>query len=771
MKYKYLTFSLLLLFVLGLCPAAKADEGMWLPMHIKRLNHVDMQKHGLKLTADEIYSINSGSLKDAIISFGGFCTGEIISSQSLILTNHHCGYDLIQNHSTVQNNYLADGFWAKTKAEELPNKGLTASFLIRMEDVTSRILPALKDTMSEERRAATIAKINKDIVAEATKGTNYNANVSSFFNGNEFYLFVYETFKDVRLVGAPPSSIGKFGGETDNWMWTRHTGDFSMFRVYSGPDGKPAEYSKDNIPMKPRHFLPVSTSGVKEGDFSMVMGYPGRTDRFLTSFGVKAAIDISNPERVDIRRKKLDVIEEFSAKDPSVKILYADNYAQIANYWKYFIGQTRGLKALHVIDKKEAIEADFDKWVSTSPASKAKYGNALQLISDAYSKVRQYLSFQTAYGEAFMGSGIIANASEFKALESLLAKGIKPTDSEVKEMTTGLSTEMAEQFKEYNFELERKMLGVVLEKFYAYVPANQRPEGLTLLEKKYKGDWIKAGNELADKSILSKKESVDKFLANPTLKDLQKDPVYALFKSVNEYYISNIAPLQKVVAPDLGKGNRLFVGGLLEMNKDKVYAPNANSTMRLTYGNVKSYSPKDGVLYKYQCTLEGIMEKEDPNNPEFTVPARLKELWKKKDFGRWAENGTVPVAFISNTDITGGNSGSPVINGKGQLIGLAFDGNWEAMSGDIAFEPELQRTISVDIRYVLFIIEKYAQAGHLIDEMTLVKNEPEMEVKPATEAIKAPETVAAPAEVKPIAPMPKAKPMPMPKPIKKAATK
>jgi hypothetical protein len=723
-----------------------------------------MQKHGLKLTADEIYSINSGSLKDAIISFGGFCTGEIISSQSLILTNHHCGYDLIQKHSTIQNNYLQDGFWAKTKTDELPNKGLTASFLIRMEDVTSRMLAGLSDTMSEERRAIAIAKASKDIVAEATKGTHYNGNVSTFFNGNEFYLFIYETFKDVRLVGAPPSSIGKFGGDTDNWMWTRHTGDFSMFRVYSGPDGKPAEYSKDNIPMKPRHYLPVSTSGVKEGDFAMIMGYPGRTDRFLTSFGVKAAIEISNPERVDIRRKKLDVIKEFSDKDPSVKIQYADNFASIANYWKYFIGQTRGLKALNVIEKKETIEKDFDKWLELNPAHRSKYGNAIKIISDSYTKMRTYIAFQTAYGEAFMGSSMIQNASECKNLEDLLIKGVKPTDSEVKEALAILKAKTDSHFEEYSYELERKMLGTVLERFYAYVPGDQRPAELVNLFKKYKGDWIKAGNTLADKSFLTDKEKVEKFIKAPSLKLLQKDPLYALYKSVSDMYINNIAPKVKAIAPELGKGNRLFVAGLLEMNKDKkVYAPNANSTMRLTYGNVKSYSPRDGVNYRYQCSLEGIMEKEDTANPEFTVPPRLKQLWKDKDYGRWSENGTVPVAFISNNDITGGNSGSPVINGKGQLIGLAFDGNWEAMSGDIAFETELQRTISVDIRYVLFIIEKYAQAGHIVDEMTLVKNDPEPVVAP--EPAKA--EVAAP----PAPPAPPAEPAKKPAPAKAPAKK
>jgi len=728
MRNKITSFLSIVLFLcFGL--SAIADEGMWLPIHIKRMNYADMQKHGLKLTADEIYSINNSSLKDAAVWFGGFCSGEMISSQGLVLTNHHCGFDAIQNHSTVTNDYLANGFWAMNKGQELENKGLTASFLVRMEDVSAKVLATVNPSMNEKDRAAAIAKAMATIKKEAEAGTHYNASVKSFFNGNEFYLLVYETYKDVRLVGAPPSSIGKFGGETDNWMWPRHTGDFSMFRIYTGKDGKPAEYSADNVPLKPRHHFPVSLSGYKEGDFAMIMGWPGRTDRYLSSYGVKMATELVNPMRVKIRRAKLDIIENQGEKNLAVKIMYASKYAQVSNYWKYFIGQTAGLKRLKVAERKAGLESEFKLWAGADATRSAKYSDAVKLMETSFDKWKKYRAFEVAYGEAIRGAEVNNIALELLELEELLKKGVKPEDAEFKEAISTLKKEANEKmFVEFDFALEQKMYAVTNELFVKEVPADQIPTAaFETITKKFKNDYAKHAEMVFSKSFLVSKEKLIAFLDKPDLKKLQNDPGYAFSKEIYSYYRNNIAPIQSSFTEDLEKGNRLFTAGLMEMNGEKQkFYPNANSTMRITYGNVLKYSPKDAVIYDYYTTIDGIMEKEDPSNSEFVVPSKLKDLYKAKDYGQYAVNGTIPVAFLSNTDITGGNSGSPVLNAKGELIGTAFDGNWEAMSGDIAFEPALQRTISLDIRYTLFIIDKFAGAKHLVDEMTLVKDTPEV---------------------------------------------
>ncbi|MBK6344683.1 MAG: S46 family peptidase [Bacteroidales bacterium] len=726
--------KILILFFVLTAGLSRADEGMWLPLFIERLNYVDMQKEGLKLTPEEIYSVNHSSLKDAIIQFGNGCTGELISNQGLVLTNHHCGYGSIQSHSTIDHDYLADGFWAMNMNEELPNEGLTARFLVRIEDVTQTILAQLTDKMTEADRNAKIAELSKSIQNDATKGTGYEARVAGFFNGNEFYLFVYEVFRDVRLVGAPPSSIGKFGADTDNWMWPRHTGDFSLFRVYADADGKPADISKSNVPLKPKHHLPVSVSGYEKGDFAMIMGYPGSTDRYLTSWGVKLAIETSNPTIVKIREKKLGIMRQDMDADREVSIKYASKYAQISNYWKYFIGQTRGLKRLKVLEDKQKIEADFSNWMNGDASRKEKYGTALTDIESAYKTIGDYTLQRWYFVESIVrGAEIMTLAQSFSSLASEL-KTEQPSPERMSRLQENLRKSVEKHFKNYNTPTDRKLLIAMLEMYYENVPAEQQPAAFRELVSKYKNDFTKIGNNIFSKSIFADKQKVDAFLGKPSLKALEKDPAYNLMKVMIEKYREN----QKMMdAPNdlVDRGNRLFIAGLREMQPNRKFYPNANSTMRLTYGKILDYYPADAVHYSYYTTMKGIMEKEDPDNWEFVVPARLKELYEKKDFGEYGVNGEMPVAFLSTTDITGGNSGSPVLNGKGELIGLAFDGNWEAMSGDIAFEPELQRTISVDIRYVLFIIDKFAGAGNIIKELTIA---PKERIKPAAEALMAP---------------------------------
>ncbi len=712
--------KLFVLFFVFLATLGRADEGMWLPLLIDRLNYVDMQKEGLKLTAEEIYSINHSSLKDAIIQFGNGCTGEMISGQGLVLTNHHCGYGAIQSHSTIDHDYLADGFWAMNLKEELPNEGLTARFLVRIEDVTARVLEGLNDQMTESERNEKIAGLSKAIQSEATQGTGYDARVASFFNGNEFYLFVYEVFRDVRLVGAPPSSIGKFGADTDNWMWPRHTGDFSLFRVYTGADGKPASFSAENIPMKPRHHLPVSLDGYEKGDFAMVMGYPGSTDRYLTSWGVNLAIEISNPTIVKIREKKLDIMRKDMDADREVAIKYASKYAGISNYWKYFIGQTRGLKRLKVLEDKQKIESEFQTWVNADPARTEKYGNVLSDIASAYKTYEEYALQRWYFIESVMrGAEVMTLAQSFTGLGTELGEKT-PSQEKIARMKDALTKSVERHFKNYNRPTDVKLLSAMLQMYYENVPVQQQPEAFRQMVAKNKGDFNRIAGNIFARSIFADEAKVRAFLEKPNLKVLKKDPAYTLSVLMVEKYRENQKNLD-AANEMLERGNRLFVAGLREMQPDRKFYPNANSTMRLTYGKVLDYYPADAIHYNYFTTLTGVMEKEDPDNWEFVVPAKLKELYQKKDFGPYAmDNGQMPVAFLSTTDITGGNSGSPVINGKGELIGLAFDGNWEAMSGDIAFEPELQRTISVDIRYVLFIIDKYAGAKNIINELTIV---------------------------------------------------
>ena len=729
MNKKILGFILAVLFAAPI--SLKADEGMWLPMFVKRLNEVDMQAAGLQLTAEELYSINNSSLKDAIVSFSGFCTGEVISAEGLLLTNHHCGYGAIQDHSTVENDYLTDGFWAMDRSKELENPDLFVDFLIRMEDVTERVLAVVNDEMTEVERAQAIDAEMKAIKTEATEDNSYICKVKSFYEGNEFYMFMYERFSDIRLVGAPPSSVGKYGGDTDNWMWPRHTGDFSMFRIYAAPDGTPAAYAEENVPLTKElreknnafyHHLPVSLEGVENDDFTMVWGYPGSTDRFLTSWGVEQMLDIKAPTIVDIRDLKLNIMKKHMDADPAVRIQYASKYAQTANYWKYFIGQSKGLKRLGVYEKKQAIEADFTAFANSSDSNKAKYGEALSLIEQAYAA-----SDATEKGANFLsevgirGTDVILFTYRAnRMIEQLLGT----EDAEQKAaLISQLQASASEHFKNYNAALDEEQFAKLFAKYQADVDASQHPSFFAHVDKKYKGDFANFAAKMYAKSFFTDEARFNAFILAPNAKKLSKDLAAMSAGSIVQSYFSMGAVTAESDAM-LGKGNRLFVDGLRKMDPDKVYYPNANSTMRTTYGTVGDYVPADAVHYDYVTTLDGVIEKYVPGDHEFDLPQGLIDLYDAKDYGQYADkNGDLIINFIHNTDITGGNSGSPVINAKGHLIGTAFDGNWEAMSGDIAFEPELQRTISCDIRYVLFIIDKYAGASHLIEEMDLVKAE------------------------------------------------
>jgi hypothetical protein len=709
-------------FLLGFGQFTKADEGMWLPLLINN-NIVEMQEMGLKLSAEEIYSVNQSSLKDAIVIFGRGCTGEMVSPEGLLLTNHHCGYGSIQKVSTPAENHLQNGFWATSKKEEIPIEGLTVKFLIKMEDASAKVLEGVTSEMTEEDRARKIAENSKKLIETATKDTHYSAIIESFFGGNEYYLFVYETFTDVRLAGTPPESIGKFGADTDNWMWPRHTGDFSMFRVYCDAYGKPAKYSENNVPLKPRHFLPISIEGVEKGDFAMIMGYPGSTQRYLSSYGVDLAINQTNMTIVDIRAEKLRIMKEGMDSDEAVRLQYASKYARTANYWKYFIGQTKGLKRLKVKDKKLAEEAEFENWINQNPKAKEKYGEAIPLISSAFEKIAETNLTKWYFREAIMyGPEILNYANSFKKLSKLLAdKDTKEEDinKEIEKLKSGV----ADHFKDYNKAIDENLLAAMIEMYNENVPLDQQPVYLLEVDNKYKGNFQAYAADVFEKTMFADKDKVMAFLNDPKEKQLEKDPALVAITAFIEKY-KEVMKTTKDADEELEKGHRLYIAGLREMNHDKNYYPDANFTMRLTYGTVLDYYPADAVHYDYYTTIEGIMEKEDPNNWEFIVPEKLKELYQTKDYGPYGINGTLPVGFLTTHDITGGNSGSPVMNGNGELIGLAFDGNWEAMSGDIAFEPELQRTINVDIRYVMFIIDKFAGATNLIDEMTIIKKTP-----------------------------------------------
>lgn len=700
------------------------DEGMWLPLLLERLNYVDMQKMGLHLTSQELYDINHNSLKDAIVGLsrggatgGFFCTAEMVSAQGLLFTNHHCGFSAVQELSSTENDYLTNGFWAKSFKEELPNEGMCASFLQRIENVTDSIIPFLPDTIKESDRAAKVKEISSRIRKRAEEGGRFEASVKPFYGGNEYYLFVFKTYKDVRLVGAPPSSVGKFGGDTDNWMWPRHTGDFTVLRVYSDPDGKPSEYSENNIPLNAPYHLPISLKGIKKNDFAMIWGYPGSTSRYLTSYGIDYNVGVFYPTIIKIFGKELEIMKERMDVNQAVKIAYAANYAGIANTWKNFIGQSRMLVRNKVEDKKRVIENDFVAWYSKDPQLEKKYGKVLDDLKINYGAMKK-VALPFFYANlAGMGLDVTQMAGQFDVLKSAMEKKNKTLIEETK---ADLKKAVKNHFKEYDQAIAQKTLAELLRMYAADVNKSELPSIFARIEKDYNNDFSAFAADVYATSAFATPAKANAFIDKPSLKTFKKDLGWELNESMSEA-MGKYAGAFSTARGNVSVSNRFFIAGLREMNPALVKYPDANSTMRMTYGSVLDYYPADAVHYDYVTTLKGVMEKEDPTSDEFRVDQKLKDLYKAKDFGPYGENGEMIVCFLTTNDITGGNSGSPVINGDGQLIGLAFDGNWEAMSGDIMFEPDLQRTINVDIRYVLFIIDKFAGATNLINELTIVK--------------------------------------------------
>jgi hypothetical protein len=689
--------------------AATPDEGMWLPMYLKQFNEAQMKARGFRLTADDIYDINQACLKDAIVSLGGFCTAELVSKQGLLFTNHHCGYDAIAALSTPTNDLLTNGFWAYNNAQELPADGLTASVLVRMEDVTAQVKQGLKDGKK-------MPEISKNIQDEATKSTGYNARVQSIFNGNQYIISVYETFKDVRLVGTPPSAIGKFGGDTDNWMWPRHTGDFSIFRVYADKNNQPAAYSKDNQPYAPKRHLKVSTNGINEGDYTMIMGYPGRTNRYATGAAIESNLEYFNKSFVDLYEIKMTAMKAAMDADNATRLNLASDYASGMNTYKYYIGQTLGLKQGGLVDKKNQSEKQFEQWVATDPARTEKYGNALTTIRKMMAEYgptnRKFLYYAIGLGD----TKFIATTDAASDLNTALTEGKDAGDAAkaTLEKVDGL-------FANYSQIADENTFAGMLNRFYENINKAEHPAIFATILSKYKGanaaeKFKNYAKTLYATSVFVNEDRMKAFLENPNAKVLKKDLGYQFAQAI-EPQLAEIGADRGKKQATIADAQKLYVEGMMEMQSDRSFYPDANSTLRVSYGNVMSYVPRDAVSYKYFTTLDGIMEKEDPKNEEFIVPAKLKEIYMKKDYGRYAENGTVPVGFLSNNDITGGNSGSPVLNADGDLIGLAFDGNWEAMTGDLMFSNEKQRTISVDIRYVLLIVEKLGGAKNIIDEL------------------------------------------------------
>ena len=710
-------FSSLISLLLLLPSLVRADEGMWFLMFLKRLNERDMQKQGLQLTAEEIYSINNNSLKNAIVQFNGSCTASIISPEGLVITNHHCGYGSIADLSTAQHNYLRDGYWAKTKADELPPKRLFVRFFVRMDNVTDRMLAVVNPSMSEKEREAALNQEIAKIQKENDEGGKYVVSVRSFFQGNEFYYFVYQDFKDVRLVGTPPENVGKFGGDTDNWEWPRHTGDFSVFRVYTDKDGNPAEYSPNNIPMKSQKYLNVSLKGVKEKDFAMILGYPGRTNRWVPSYWVDQQVKYGYPAWVEASKTAMDAMKKHMDADNGVRLKYASAYASLANYWKNRQGMIDALTAHKTAELKRKAEKKFAKWAAKE-ANKAEYGSVLEDLSSYFAKTNQQAANQNYLLIFFRASQLASQVNPLvKQLSSYLASSSDAEKAQIKErVKQGLYNYYDQTYLPAEIDLFADNL-----KLYAN-KSTDIPEELNSIKSKYNGDFRRYAADVFAGSIFTTKENLDRFFQNPSQEALDNDPLARIGKVlVDKYYSSENEQLKDTYQ----KAFRKYVKGMRDSKVSLILYPDANSTLRLTYGSVKSL-PKDKRNYdakkNYYTTFKTMLDKYKPGDAEFDMPAKFVEMYQKGDFGRYLDkDGTMHVNFLTNNDITGGNSGSPVLNGKGELIGLAFDGNIEAMAGDVIFDKKLQRTIVVDIRYVLWCIDTYAGAKHVVDEMTIMQ--------------------------------------------------
>ncbi|MEE4260504.1 MAG: S46 family peptidase [Bacteroidales bacterium] len=701
-----------------------AGEGMWIPMLLEQLNEKEMKSMSMNITAEDIYSINHSSLKDAIVLFGRGCTAEIISEQGLLLTNHHCGFGAIQRHSSIEHDYLTDGFWAMNQDEELSNPGLTVTLMVRMEEVTNQVLEGVEPTMSEADRDKKIKENSDKIIEAFEKDSEYQAAIKPFFKGNAFYMIITETFKDVRLVGAPPSNIGKFGGDTDNWMWPRHTGDFSIFRIYTDKDGKPAEYSEDNIPYKPKYHFPISLKGVDEGDFTFVFGYPARTNEYLPSYAIEMITESGNPHKIKLRETRLDIFNKYTSADPKVRIQYASKDARVANYWKKMIGESSGIERLDGIEIKEAYEAKFNEWANSSEELKKQYGNLIPAFETAYKQLEP-ISLATDYiAEAGLAMEIVSFARNFSKLVEL-SKADEIDEETIKQEVESLKRRTNSFFKDYYQPIDEEVMTAMLKLYDENLTPPFKPEFFNTIHAKYANDYEAYSDYVFSKSIFNEEEALLEMLEDykpKKYKKIMKDPAYEMASEMMAFYQNEIKDQREMLNNRLDSLQRIYMKAQMEMEPEKRFYPDANFTLRVTYGYVDGYNPRDAVHFKHYTTLKGIMEKEDPDIYDYVVEDRLKELYQNKDYGPYADaDGSMHVAFVASNHTTGGNSGSPVLNADGELVGVNFDRCWEGTMSDLMYDPEVCRNISIDIRYFLFIVDKFAGAGYLVEEMDLVE--------------------------------------------------
>lgn len=703
---KKILFLLSALFIVT--TSSKADEGMWVLKELNRQSAARMQELGFTFPIDSIYSEENASLKDAVVIFGGGCTGVAVSSDGLIFTNHHCGYDAIQKHSSVEHDYLKNGFVSQSNDDELYTEGLTVSFLKKTQDITNEVTKGITDDMSEQERNNIIDSLSLQIVQPYQEDPFLNARIVSFYAGNKYYLVVYEVFKDVRMVLAPPSSIGKFGGDTDNWQWPRHTGDFSVFRVYANKDNKPAEHSKDNVPYKPKYNVPVSLKGYKDKDYAMTIGYPGSTERYLSSWGITQMVESQNKPRIEVRTVKQNIWKDAMNTDDATRIKYAVKFSRSSNYWKNAMGMNQALEKLHVLEQKQALEDNLNKWINNHELTKRKYGNVLTDLSNTYLSSMEPVAIATYFSETFN------NGIELVRFASIV-DGEHNNDT----LSDRAISLLKDVYKDYDPQLDKKVMVALLKLYKEKVPAQYLPDVYNVIEKKFKGNYEKYANWVYDNTKLTNMQDLKSLLAKKSKKDLEKDPAIQLISSVDivrTQLLNTLSEYYNVIE----ENSRKYMAALMEMEPEKAFSPDANFTQRLSYGSVGGYSPADAIEYDYYTTTKGVFQKESPSDPEFTVQDYVLQNLIQEQWGEYAdEDGTMHVNFLSNNDITGGNSGSPVFNSKAELIGLAFDGNWDALSGDLVFSPAMQRTISVDIRYVLYTIDKIMNCPRLIQELDL----------------------------------------------------